>query len=80
MKMHKILIHKTIKSLRSICTLKQHGSLAKIPRHQQQKQCLLPEARIRLVWTGDENVQEHQQCEQALFFLPAIDPKHLDKH
>lgn len=59
----------------------QHDNLVKIPQHLQQKRCLLLEARTHLVWTGDENVQEHQLCEQVLFFPPAIKPKQaLDKH
>ena len=48
-------------------TLKLHDSLARIPMHQPQKQGLLLEARTRLAWVEDENVQEHQQYEQVLF-------------
>ena len=48
-------------------TLMQHGSLVKIPKHPPQKQFLLLEARTHLAWVEDENVQEHQPDEQALF-------------
>lgn len=49
-------------------TLKQHGSLVRIPEHPPRKQFLLLEARTHLAWVEDENVQEHQPDEQALFF------------
>lgn len=38
-----------------------------IPRHPQQILCRLLEVKTHLVWVGDENDQEHQQGEQALF-------------
>lgn len=54
-----------------ILTLKLNGSLVRTPKHQQQTQCQLLEAKTHPVWAADENAQEHQQDGQA-WFCPSV--------
>lgn len=56
-------------------TLRPHGSLVRIPKHPQQTLSQLLEAKTPLVWVEDENAQEHQQDEWALFFPSVKDTK-----
>lgn len=62
---------------RMISTLKQDGSLVKIPRNPPQTPRQLLGAGTHLVSAEDESALGHQQREQASIFLSAAKPKQV---